>query len=63
MIIEFVNNEQFNGSLDVWAEDSGKPLLSIDLNECENVYQSESAKHYGIEIRVCYLLFLVRLSF
>lgn len=37
---------------DVWAEDSAEPLLSIDLNECENVYPSASAKNYGIEIKV-----------
>ncbi|VDK88874.1 unnamed protein product, partial [Onchocerca ochengi] len=36
---------------DVWAEDSAEPLLSIDLNECENVYPSASAKNYGIEIK------------
>ncbi|VDN88393.1 unnamed protein product, partial [Brugia pahangi] len=37
---------------DVWAEDSAEPLLSVDLNECENVYPSASAKNYGIEIKV-----------
>ncbi|VDN00019.1 unnamed protein product [Thelazia callipaeda] len=36
---------------DVWAEDSTEPLLSVDLNECENVYPSASAKNYGIEIK------------
>ncbi|CAG9538211.1 unnamed protein product [Cercopithifilaria johnstoni] len=36
---------------DVWAEDSAEPLLSVDLNECENVYPSASAKNYGIEIK------------
>ncbi|VDM51321.1 unnamed protein product [Toxocara canis] len=37
--------------LDVWAEDSSEPLLSIDLTECENVYPSASARNYGIEIK------------
>lgn len=37
---------------DVWAEDSDKPQLSIDLTECQNVYPSASARNYGIEIKV-----------
>lgn len=37
---------------DVWAEDTGEPVLEIDLGECENVYPSASARNYGIEIRV-----------
>lgn len=41
---------------DVWAEDTDKPLLSIDLTECENVYPSESARNYGIEIKVFFRL-------
>ena len=36
---------------DVWAEDSTKPQLMIDLNECENVYPYSSARNYGIEIK------------
>uniref|UniRef100_A0A915DV08 PH domain-containing protein n=1 Tax=Ditylenchus dipsaci TaxID=166011 RepID=A0A915DV08_9BILA len=36
---------------DVWAEDSDKPQLNIDLTECENVYPSSSARNYGIEIK------------
>ncbi|TKR59737.1 hypothetical protein L596_029369 [Steinernema carpocapsae] len=36
---------------DVWIEDSSEPLVSVDLTECENVYPSASAKHYGIEIK------------
>uniref|UniRef100_A0A914UT17 PH domain-containing protein n=1 Tax=Plectus sambesii TaxID=2011161 RepID=A0A914UT17_9BILA len=36
---------------DVWAEDTGEPVLEIDLGECDNVYPSASARNYGIEIR------------
>ncbi|KAL3108579.1 hypothetical protein niasHT_015501 [Heterodera trifolii] len=36
---------------DVWAEDTEKALLSIDLKECESVYPSETARNYGIEIK------------
>ncbi|KAK0426813.1 hypothetical protein QR680_009912 [Steinernema hermaphroditum] len=36
---------------DVWLEDSSEPLVSLDLKDCVNVYPSETAKHYGIEIK------------
>uniref|UniRef100_A0A914GXF6 PH domain-containing protein n=1 Tax=Globodera rostochiensis TaxID=31243 RepID=A0A914GXF6_GLORO len=36
---------------DVWSEDTEKPLLSVDLKECESVYPSETARNYGIEIK------------
>jgi hypothetical protein len=44
---------------DVWAEDSDKPLISIDLNDCEKIYPSESARNYGIEIKVWFGFVLI----